>query len=75
MSDEIIYSNLESKQDVLMCRCCTESGEFIAEQESCGGGNYSNPETGSPVTFFEFCVLSGGNTNYGRNICGYTNPG
>ena len=61
-----------------MCRCCTEpfgQGEFIAEQETCGDGNYSNPETGSPVNFHEFCELSGGFTNYGRNVCGYTIPG
>ena len=58
MSDEIIYSNIQSKGE--SCWCCS-AGELVGVSIACDQTGYEISE-GVIVTFEEYCSYVGGTT-------------
>jgi hypothetical protein len=56
MSEEIIYSNIQSK---LACWCCNSDWEAVGTAIACDQTGYETPE-GAIVTFEEYCVATQG---------------
>ena len=70
MSDEIIYSNIQSKT---LCWCC-RAGELVGDASgragfsaTCDDGGYETSE-GAIVTLEEFCSSAGGTTTVAVDI-------
>jgi len=57
MSDEIIYSNIQSKP---LCWCCDSSGGFLADAPACDACCYNDPDGGSPINLIDLCDKLGG---------------